>query len=197
MGSKVEDVIEYVQIKYDLTELRSLFDQTIASQPREYLECGAQSWTLGMGKHYQDLWKPLLQQHAKVHSHFCPLATGFNYSKTNSHNVPPHVDIDQMSYYNLLIPVAGVARIDIFKTQQDELEFRHGLTHWMMLREGVASQKIGEFFLDKPTLLNTNHLHSVHPIYAPRSVWCTRWIGLPVDLSFREFKKKVEDTLNA
>lgn len=197
MGSKVEDVIDYVQIKYDVEELRHLFDKTIAFQPLEYLECGAQSWTLGMGQHYHDLWQHLLQQHAKVHSHFCPLATGFNYSKTNSQNVPPHVDIDQMNYYNLLIPVSGVARIDIFKTEQNELEFRHGMTHWKMLKEGIVSQKIAEFFVDKPTLLNTNYLHSVQPIHSPRSVWCTRWIDLPMNLSFGDFKKMVEDTLNA
>lgn len=197
MGSKVEDIIEHVNISYEIDVFREIFEKTTSSNPLDYLECGAQSWTLNTHLENSNLWKPILQKHSKVHSQFCELATGFNFSKTNDHTVPPHVDIDRLNYYNLLLPVWGAARIEIFKTNPEHLEFRHGLTHWMMLKNGVAPQKIGELIVDKPTLLNTNYLHSVQPIVSPRCVWCTRWVDLPLELSFKNFKQKVEETFNA
>lgn len=193
----MDRIIEYVQIPNELDLLATLYNKTIATNPLEYIECGAKSWVLNAREEYREFWQPILKKHEKVHNQFCEFATGFNFNKTESHTVPPHIDIGPPNFFNLLIPVFGVARIDLFETNQDELEFRHGQNHWMMQKQNIKSKKIGEFFIDKPTLLNTNYLHSVQPVEYPRCVWCTRWISIPLHLDFNGFKKRIEKVLNA
>jgi hypothetical protein len=196
MGSAMDGVIEYVDIKYDRGVFARIFEAATGYAPLAYRECGAQSWVLNTNPLFVDMYAEVLSAHARVHDRFCKYATGFNFNKTNSHTVPPHVDIDKRNYFNLLIPVFGVARLDIFETRREQLEFRHGETHWMMLRDGVPAIKVGSLLVDRPVLLNTRWLHSVQPEISPRCVWCTRWIDIDEAIGFAQFKRHVEGVLN-
>lgn len=192
----MEGIIEYIDIQDYQKTLLTMFDDVSGYSPLTYIECGARSWTLSSQEVYQDKWKPWLDLQKTVHDKLCPLATGFNFNPTNRHTVPPHIDIDKPLYYNLLIPVFGVAKLNIFETNLDHLEFRHGMKHWKMVRDDKPKIKIGEFVVDKPVLLNTNFLHDVEPIDSPRCVWCTRWVDIDASFSFDSFKSHVESVLN-
>ena len=54
---------------------------------------------------------------------------------------------------------------------------------------------MGTVKIDKPVLLNTDYLHDVKIIKAPRLNWVTRWYGMK-NYTFSEFKNLVEVTLN-
>ena len=122
-------------------------------------------------------------------------ATGFNFNATTKNTVPPHIDVDTPLYFNLLIPVFGIAKLNLFETIPEHLEFRHGLSHWKMQQNGSPRKKIGELVVDKPVLLDTNILHDVEPIDTPRCVWCTRWIDIPRHFTYKTFKRHVENIL--
>jgi hypothetical protein len=192
----MENIIEYINISNFQEMLKSMFDEVLVYSPLTYTECGAKSWTLSSSSDYSNIWKSWLDLQRKVSQNLCPLATGFNFNPTNNHTVPPHIDIDEPLYYNLLIPVTGVAKINIFETVLDHLEYRHGMTHWKMIQDQFSKNKIGELIVDRPVLLNTNWLHDVEPIESPRCVWCTRWIRVPETYSFRSFKNYTESVLN-
>ena len=145
---------------------------------------------------FKDIWKDILEEHARVHDTICPLATGFNFNATTLHTVPPHIDIDKPLYFNLLIPVFGTAKLNIFETTPAHLEFRHSMTHWKMVKDDKPKNKIGEFLVDRPVLLNTNFLHDVAPIDVPRCVWCTRWIDIDTTFNYKSFKTRIEGILN-
>lgn len=193
----MDGIIEHVNVKYDPDIFLNAFRQVSEISPITYIECGANSWILNAHPEYRNLWAPILSQHSKVHDQFCGFATGFNFNKTNEHTVPPHIDVGPAKYYNLLIPVFGVARIDIFQTKMEELEFRYGEKHWMMQKHGSTKNKIGSLLVDRPTLLNTDWLHSVQPEISPRCVWCTRWLGVDPGTDFKIFKSRVEAILGA
>lgn len=192
----MDNVIEYIEIPDYKYQLVKMFDDVSGYSPLSYIECGARSWILNSSDDYQVKWKPWLDLQRTVHNELCPLATGFNFNPTNKHTVPPHIDIDRPLYYNLLLPVLGAAKINIFETNLDHLEFRHGMKHWKMVRDDKPKNKIGELVVDKPVLLNTDFLHDVEPIDSPRAVWCTRWINIPNTYNYKSFKLHVEKTLN-
>ncbi len=191
----MDGVIEYVNIKYDRSLFARAHEAVLGHAPLAYVECGAQSWVLNTNPLFAQTFADILALHGRIHDQFCKYATGFNFNKTNAHTVPPHVDIDKKNYFNLLVPLFGVARIDIFETRVEQLEFRHGETHWMMLKEGVAAIKVGSLLVDRPVLLNTRWLHSVQPEVSPRCVWCTRWVGVDESFDFAKFKRRVEGIL--
>ena len=73
----------------------------------------------------------------------------------------------------------------------------HGRTHWQV-PENYSNKnltKIGTVKINKPVLLNTDYLHDVKIIKAPRLNWVTRWYGMK-NYTFSEFKNLVEVTLN-
>ena len=197
MERSMDEIIEYVDIIWDPRRYESIFRSTLEKYNvgRSYIECGAKSHVMSENIEFADKWKSILKQHKRVHDKLCPLATGFNFNATSKHTVPPHIDVDKPLYYNLLVPVFGVAKLNIYETKEEDLEFRHGLSHWKMLQEGIKGEKIGELIVDKPVLLNTNYLHDVIPIDTPRCVWCTRWIDIPKHYTYRSFKKHVENIL--
>ena len=197
MGQKMDGIIEYVNIPWNMDLFRTTFNNTLNNwQGRNYIECGAKSHVLSENIKFETAWKDILTEHKRVHNIICPLATGFNFNATEKHTVPPHIDIDKPLYFNLLIPVFGTAKLNIFETNEDHLEFRHGMTHWKMVKDDKPKNKIGEFLVDKPVILNTNFLHDVEPIVVPRCVWCTRWIDIDMSFSFNSFKSHVESVLN-
>jgi hypothetical protein len=193
----MENIIEYVDIPDFTNRLADMFNNVSGLEPLSYVECGAKSWTLGSNSKYEIEWKKWLEIQRSVHAQLCPLATGFNFNPTNKHTVPPHIDIDEPKYFNLLIPVFGYAKLSLFETVADHLEFRHGMMHWKMVQDQHPKTKIGEFVVDKPVLLDTNILHDVVPVISPRCVWCSRWVNIDNNLNFKTFKKHVEETLNA
>jgi hypothetical protein len=192
----MENIIEYIKIGDYKDLLIDMFNDVSGYSPLSYIECGARSWILDSSEDYQIKWKDWLDLQRIVHKKLCPLATGFNFNPTNMHTVPPHIDIDTPLYFNLLIPVFGIARINIFETNLEHLEFRHGMKHWKMVQDDKPKKKIGELIVDKPVLLNTDVLHDVEPIDSPRAVWCTRWVDIDKSFNFKSFKKHVESILN-
>lgn len=194
----MEGIIEYVDIPWDTSQYQEIFNSTLENwQGRGYIECGAKSHVLSENDEFENKWKAILDEHRLVHDKVCPLATGFNFNATENHTVPPHIDIDTPLYFNLLVPVFGTAKLNIYQTTQEDLEFRHGMTHWKMVKDSKPKIKIGELLVDKPVLLNTNYLHDVQPIDTPRCVWCTRWIDVDTTFTYHKFKDYVEETFNA
>ena len=192
----MENIIEYVNINYDKELYNNYFEKISELDSSSYIECGAKSWVLKTNSEYETILNPILKQQKKVHSIMCHYGTGFNYSSTIKHTVPPHIDIEKPKYFNLLLPIYGTALIEIFKTTDEELEFRHNQKHWKMLRKDKNSEKIGKLLIDKPVLLDTNYLHNVKPITTPRLVWCSRWIEIDQRYTFASFKKHIEYVLN-
>ena len=193
----MEGIIEYIDIPYTPANFELIFNDTLENwNGRGYIECGAKSHVLSENIKFESKWKDILTLHKKVHSKLCPLATGFNFNATSKHTVPPHIDIDTPLYFNLLIPVFGTAKINIYETTPEHLEFRHGMTHWKMVRDDKPKNKIGEFIVDRPVLLNTNFLHDVQPLQTPRCVWCTRWVDINDKFCYNSFKKHAEEVLN-
>jgi len=193
----MEGIIEYIDIPWEPSRFKTMFDSTLDDwQGRGYIECGAKSHVLSENNEFESKWKDTLDLHKLVHNKLCPLATGFNFNATTKHTVPPHIDIDVPLYFNLLIPVFGTAKINIYETTLEHLEFRHGMTHWKMVEDDKPKNKIGEFTVDKPVLLNTNFLHDVEPLQTPRCVWCTRWVDISDDFCYNTFKTHVETILN-
>ena len=193
----MQNIIEYINVKWEPEKLEDIYKNTLGNwDPRGYIECGAKSHVMDENENFKNIWEPILSEHSKVHDRFCPKATGFNYNATPKHTVPPHIDIDEPLYFNLLLPVFGVAKINIYETIDEQLEHRHGMTHWKMVNDKYEKHKIGEVVVDKPVLLNTDQLHDVEPIDTPRCLWCTRWVEVPQTFTYATFKEYVEDTLN-
>ena len=156
----MDGVIEYINIKYDRSLFARAHEAVLGHAPLAYIECGAQSWVLNTNPLFAQTFAEILALHARVHDQFCKYATGFNFNKTNAHTVPPHVDIDKKNYFNLLIPLFGVARIDIFETRVEQLEFRHGETRWLIMKVGVAAYKVASGLVARPGVVNTSWLPS-------------------------------------
>lgn len=192
----MENIIEYINVNYNKELYNNYFEKISELDHSSYIECGVKSWVLKTNNRYETILETLLNQHKKVHPIMCHYGTGFNYSSTKNHTLPPHIDIEKPKYFNLLLPIFGTAVIEIFKTDDSELEYRHGQKHWKMLQKEIVSEKIGELLVNKPVLLDTNYLHNVKLITAPRLVWCSRWIEIDESYTFASFKKHIENVLN-
>ena len=191
----MEGILEYIDINYNKEYLTELFNSVSGYEPLNYIECGASSHVLITDSSYYDMWEGPLEEYCGVHQNLCEHGTGFNFSPTTKHNVPPHIDIGNIpgNQFNLLLPLFGTATISIYKTIPSQLEFRHGKTHWNMLQNKYPPQKIGSILVDKPVLLNTDYLHDVQVVDAPRAIFCIAWRG--VNRTYNEFKKHAEKTL--
>ncbi len=191
----MEGVLEYIDINYNKEYLSELFNSVSGYEPLNYIECGATSHVLISNPDYYDMWEGPLEEYYNVHQNFCEHGTGFNFSPTLKHNVPPHIDIGKVegNQFNLLLPLFGTASVSIFKTIPSQLEFRHGQKHWNMLQDKYPSKKIGTILVDKPVLLNTDYLHDVQMVEAPRAIFCVAWRG--INKTYNEFKKHAEKTL--
>jgi hypothetical protein len=62
-----------------------------------------------------------------------------------------------------------------------------------MLQDKYPSEEIGTILVDKPVLLNTDYLHNVQMVEAPRAIFCVAWRG--INKTYNEFKKHAEKTL--
>ena len=59
----------------------------------------------------------------------------------------------------------------------------------------LSDRKIGHIIVDKPLLLNTLLMHRVVVTEAIRCAFVTRWNNIPKEVTFQDFKKKVESIL--
>jgi len=191
----MEGIIEYIDVKYPKAELTKLFNEVNPTKGLDYIECGTESYVLSMNPNYYVMWEHIIEWCTNIHPQLCEMGTGFNSNPTLTSGVPPHIDFDERkgNKFNLLLPLFGVAKIGIYETIPEQLEFRHGKTHWNMLQDQYPPNKIGELVLDKPALLNTDYLHSVKVIDAPRAIFCVAWRG--INMSYNEFKDYAEKTL--
>jgi len=165
---------------------------------------------------YEQVYVPILSEHRKVHPHYQFRSTGFNTADSTEKDVFPHTDIDldteHPNHYNLVIPVFGASRIDYFETKEHEVYLpeknAHGYAYYheflaqKEMGQGtpefekfLSDRKIGHIIVDKPLLLNTLLMHRVVVTEAPRCAFVTRWNNIPKEVTFQDFKKKVESIL--
>ena len=194
---EIKDILEYIDIKYNKQLFIDLFNKCEPIEPTKFLETTSISKALITKESFRKDWKEILNHHAKVHDVFDIHATGFNYSNDDGY-MPAHVDLAKQRHYNLLLPIFGAAEINIYETPKNiKLTFMHNQTHWQVPEDYSNKNltKMGTVKIDKPVLLNTDYLHDVKIIKAPRLNWVTRWYGMK-NYTFSEFKNLVEVTLN-
>ena len=165
---------------------------------------------------YEKAFWPVLNDHKRVHPHYQFRSTGFNTANSTEKDVFAHTDIDldteHPNGYNIVIPVLGNSRIDYFETKDEEVYLpeknAHGHAYYhefyaqKEMGQGtpefekfLSDRKIGHIIVDKPLLIQTTIMHRVVVTEAPRCAWVTRWNNIPKDVSFQEFKQKVENIL--
>ena len=198
-------IAEYINVDYDKeylmrkhNEVRigtSLYNEIRDISSHDYVECGTESHILKINPDYYRQWDHILTIMSGVNIGMCEHGTGFNSNATLTSGVPPHIDFDERegNQFNLLLPMYGVAKISIYETIQEQLEYRHGMMHWNMLQDKYPPNKIGEIIVDKPVLLDTMYLHDVKVIEAPRAIFCVAWRG--INKTYHEFKEYAEKAL--
>ena len=165
---------------------------------------------------YEKAFWPVLNEHKRVHPHYQFRSTGFNTANSTEKDVFAHTDIDldteHPNGYNIVVPVLGNSRIDYFETKDEEVYLpeknAHGYAYYhefyaqKEMGQGtpefekfLSDRKIGHIIVDKPILIQTTIMHRVVVTEAPRCAWVTRWNNIPKDVSFQEFKQKVENIL--
>ena len=191
----MKGIAEYIKVEYNKDYYIEKHNEVRGVQGHDYIECGTESHILKIDNDYYRQWYHILTRMWKVHIGMCEHGTGFNYNPTLTSGVPPHIDFDKRegNQINLLLPLFGVAKIGIYETIPEQLEFRHGMEHWNMLKDKYPPNKIGEILVDKPVLLNTAYLHDVKVVEAPRAIFCVAWRG--INMLYNEFKEHAEKTL--
>lgn len=208
----LQNILEYIDVDYDKEYLKNTFDSLINSEFKSYANCGTISKIIQNTPKLENIADQILTHHKTVFpkSTWDPFATGFNFAETLDGNVPPHCDWGNGNYYNLLLPVFGAARITVYKTDnsnvvnrwknRDKLEQWYDPAganhHWSMkLTPDTKLERLGQLVIDKPALLDTNYLHSVKIVDAPRLNWVSRWMDLSTTMSFAECKQIIEEKL--
>ena len=192
----MEGIAEYIKVEYNKDYYIKKHNEVRLGIGHDYIECGTESHILKMEPDYYRQWEHILNIMSEVHIGMCEHGTGFNFNPTLKSGVPPHIDFDERegNQFNLLLPMYGVAKVSIYETIPEQLEFRHGMTHWNMLQDKYPPRKIGEIVVDKPVLLDTMYLHDVQVIDAPRAIFCVAWRG--INMLYNEFKEHVENKLS-
>ena len=72
----MDQIIEYVDVKYDVDQLKSIFKDLKRTAYSTFTECDISSWLICSHPRYEEIMKPILDLHKQVHPHICPLATG-------------------------------------------------------------------------------------------------------------------------
>tara|TARA_B110000240_G_scaffold196376_1_gene248407 strand:+ start:973 stop:1566 length:594 start_codon:yes stop_codon:yes gene_type:complete len=196
----MDKFIEYTNIKYSVDHFQEIYEKLKATSFSTFTECDVHSWLVCSNPDYKNIMEPILSKHRQVHDNICPLATGFNHSPAAvaPYHIPAHIDLDKPLFFNLLLPIEGSARITIYKTVINDLEYRHNKSHFMVPKNDNAElEVVDSIVVDKPVLLNTSVLHRVDILEAPRNVWCTRWIDVSGTYTVDTFKQHMETTLNA
>ena len=158
-----------------------------------------------------EIFEPLLAKYRKVHPDMQLRSTGFNFSDDTDKELYVHTDLDPLlehpNYFNIVIPVHGASRIDYYETRAEEIwlpernnrkeyyyhEFRPHLK-WDL--EFNKSRQIGHIHVDKPVLIDTDVLHGVQVLEAPRLAFVVRFNNIPKEMDFAAFKARAERVLN-
>ena len=221
----IKGVAEYLDIKVDRGLLLSLYEKVksdrVGKDFNVFGKTPFESYSLeynmtGKPTGYEKIFDPILSQHRKVHPHYQFRSTGFNTANSTKKDVFPHTDIDldteHPNGYNIVIPVLGGSRIDYYETKDEEVYLpeknAHGYAYYHEFKvqkemgqytpefeKFLSDRKIGHIVVDKPLLIQTTTMHRVVVTEAPRCAWITRWNNIPKDVSFQQFKRKVESIL--
>tara|TARA_B100001057_G_scaffold245487_1_gene245817 strand:- start:5428 stop:6084 length:657 start_codon:yes stop_codon:yes gene_type:complete len=217
----INNIAEYLDINVDKDILLRMYSKVMIDNKNTFGKTPFVSYSLednrtGKPTGYEKVFEPLLSQHRKVHKNYQFRSTGFNTADSTEKDVFPHTDIDldteHPNGYNIVIPVFGNSNIIYYETKDEEVYLpeknAHGHAYYhefyaqKEMGQGtpefekfLSDRKIGHIVVDKPLLIKTDIMHRVVITKAPRCAWVTRWNNIPKDVSFQEFKKKVESIL--
>lgn len=160
------------------------------------------------------IFEPLIAKYRKVHPHFQLRSTGFNFSDSTEKELYVHTDLDPKcehpNYFNFILPVVGRSRIDYYETRaeeiwlpernsRDEYYYHEFKAKYKFDKEHNKKRLIGHIHVDNntgPVLLDTDVLHGVQVLEAPRLAFCVRFNNIPAHIDFHAFKKHAEKVLN-
>ena len=218
---EIKDIAEYLNIDIDKDLFLSVYEKVKGNKVNVFgktpFECYAlETNRTGKPTGYKEVFEPIVSQHRKVHPQYQLRSTGFNTADSTKKDVYPHTDIDlyteHPNSYNIVIPVLGNSRIDYYEYKDDEVYLPEKNAHgeWYYHEFNVqkamgqytpeyekflSDRVFGHIVVDKPILIKTDIMHRVVVTEAPRCAWVTRWINIPADIDFQEFKQKVENIL--
>ena len=200
----IKDIIEYVDIPDMKDLLGRLFDKHRNDlESRKFGNCPIEAWQLApsyANSGFMKEFKPITDIIDRV-GISDPKISGFDYFTNPDHGLPHHIDCpDNLKAYNLIIPVFGTVTVNFWEGGDDALEFKgYGSTHYKMFKKDYDTKKLvkmGSILIDKPTLIDTDHIHNVVPEEVPRLAWLTRFSNLEKEYTFQEFKRIVEEKLS-
>ena len=218
---EIKDIAEYLNIDIDNDLFLSVYEKVKGNKVNVFgktpFECYAlETNRTGKPTGYKEVFEPIVSQHRKVHPQYQLRSTGFNTADSTKKDVYPHTDIDlyteHPNSYNIVIPVLGNSRIDYYEYKDDEVYLPEKNAHgeWYYHEFNVqkamgqytpeyekflSDRRFGHIIVDRPILIKTDTMHRVVVTEAPRCAWVTRWINIPADIDFQEFKQKVENIL--
>jgi len=217
----IKDIAEYLDIEVPTHLFETLYNMVKRHDNNTFGKTPFVSYSLednrtGKPTGYEKSFWPVLNQHKFVHPHYQFRSTGFNTADSTEKDVFPHTDIDldneHPNGYNIVIPVHGNSKIVYYETKDEEIYLpeknAHGHAYYhefyaqKEMGQGtpefekfLSDREIGHIVVDKPLLIKTDIMHRVVITEAPRCAWVTRWNNIPEDVSFQEFKEKVESIL--
>ncbi len=219
----IPGIAEYINVNVKTDLLLSLYEKvknsiklnnTFGKTP--FVSYSLEDNITGDPTGYEQVYDPILSEHRKVHPHYQFRSTGFNTADSTDKDVFPHTDIDldteHPNGYNIVIPVFGNSKIVYYETREDEIYLpeknAHGYAYYHEFKtqkemgqytpefeKFLSEREIGHIVVDKPLLIKTDLMHRVRVTEAPRCAWVTRWNNIPKDVSFSQFKQKVENIL--
>ena len=217
----IKGIAEYLDIDYHKHLFETLYNMVKKHNNNTFGKTPFVSYSLednktGKPTGYEKAFWPVLNQHKNVHPHYQFRSTGFNTADSTEKDVFPHTDIDldteHPNGYNIVVPVHGNSKIVYYETKEEEIYLpeknAHGHAYYhefyaqKEMGQGtpefekfLSDREIGHIVVDKPLLIKTDIMHRVVITEAPRCAWVTRWNNIPKDVSFQEFKQKVESIL--
>ena len=217
----IKGVAEYLNININTDLYLTMYNMVKKHENNTFGKTPFVSYSLednrtGKPTGYEKAFWPVLNDHKRVHPHYQFRSTGFNTANSTEKDVFAHTDIDldteHPNGYNIVVPVLGNSRIDYFETKDEEVYLpeknAHGHAYYhefyaqKEMGQGtpefekfLSDRKIGHIVVDKPLLIQTTIMHRVVVTEAPRCAWVTRWNNIPKDVSFQEFKQRVENIL--
>lgn len=211
-SENLHNILEYIDVEYDRSTFIDIFEKLTESNFRGYANCGTISKIIDNTPNIKILAKNILEKHNIFdNAYYDPMATGFNFAPEIDKGIPPHCDWGDRNYYNLLLPIYGVAEITVYHTNNNVVN-RWNMTpderkqwydptgehkHWSMkLSPETKLTPIGKLIIDKPVLLDTNYLHNVKIIQAPRLNWVTRWMKIDTSITFEKAKEIIQRKLS-
>lgn len=213
----IEGVAEYLDVNLNIEKYHLIFNQVDGG----YNTFGKTKWysySLEDNKTGKDLpffkmFEPILSDMRKVYPYMQKRSTGFNTANSKEKDLFIHTDVDfdteHPKHFNMVVPIFGKAIISYYETREEEIwlpeKNAHGYAYYhefhMRNKPGYEEfkkkRKIGEIIVeDTPVLIDTNLMHGVEILEAPRCAWVTRWNNIPVYHDFYTWKARVERILS-